>query len=128
MKKRPKRYITLNKMIMDRWDYSKNTAVGIFPDNLTESTHINAHFVCPICNHSWFGELRIVARCNGGCPACAEKRREGYRQKAMEYCKNNNLSVDKILEQELYTIDGNVLFSQTIEVENADGLLTDLAT
>ncbi len=28
----------------------------------------------------------------------------------------------------IYKMDGNVLFSQTIEVENADGLLTDLAT
>ncbi len=112
MKKRPKKYITLNKTIMERWDYPKNNEAGILPDNLTESTHINAHFICPICNHSWFGELRDVARYNGGCSVCAEKRREGYRQKAMVYCKNNNLSTDKLLEQELYIMYGTVHFAQ----------------
>ncbi len=84
-KKNEKQYVIDNKLIMERWNYSKNETLNLDPTKITDGSHIKTHFVCPQCKNEWFGEIRYVKRYNGGCGACAEeKRRHSWMLDKME--------------------------------------------
>ena len=53
--------------------------------------------------------------------------KENVTNAAIEYCTNNNLSVDKLRNQKIIIID-DIFFAQPIETKNSDGLKTDFAT
>ena len=51
-----------------------------------------------------------------------------YLETIREYCKKNNLSLEKLDNQEQHLIYELFILAQPIEIENSDGLKTDLAT
>lgn len=67
-------YANQNKEIMRKWDYEKNNAEGIYPNELTEGSHKHANFICPDCGNKWKGEIRDAGRYNG-CKVCMRKAR-----------------------------------------------------
>lgn len=84
-KKSDRQYANENRLIMERWDFVKNNAIGLDPSEITDGSHIKAYFICPECKNEWFGEIRYVKRYKGGCGACAdEKRRQSWMLDKME--------------------------------------------
>lgn len=107
-KKSERQYAIDNNLIMERWNFMKNQSLNLDPANITDGSHIRAHFICPKCKNEWYGEIRYVKRYNGGCSVCAEeKRRHSWMvdkleksvslfesnpelEKEWDYEKNNN--------------------------------------
>ena len=71
-----RKYVINNQEVMKRWNYVKNDELGLNPNEITEGSHIKANFTCPFCESEWYGEIRYVIRYNGGCPTCAQKKRQ----------------------------------------------------
>lgn len=70
-----KKYIFNNRLILERWDYEENSALGLELESLTEGSHKKAAFVCPVCSTRYISIIRNVIRYDGGCPKCAEGKR-----------------------------------------------------
>lgn len=71
-----KKYIIYNQKIMDRWDFLENNKLGLNPEKITEGSHIEAHFICPICKTRWIGEIRNVLKYkSSGCTECQKSER-----------------------------------------------------
>lgn len=84
-KKSDRQYAIDNELIMERWDFAKNNALGIEPEKITDGSHIKAYFICPICKNEWLGEIRYIKRYNGGCGVCGiEKRRQNWMNRKIE--------------------------------------------
>ena len=67
------RSIINNPMLMEEWDWSKNTDLGLRPEDIFEKSSKKAWWICKICGHSW--QTSVSIRSNGhGCPVCSRKR------------------------------------------------------
>ncbi len=63
-------FVIENEKLMADWDYEKNTAMGIFPDKVTQGSNQKVYWLCHKCGFSW--QAKIVNRSNGrGCPSCS---------------------------------------------------------
>ena len=60
-------------LIASEWDYKKNNAIGLKPDEVLKGSHRKAWWHCKQYGHSY--ESQICNRTNGyGCPFCAGKK------------------------------------------------------
>ena len=60
-------------LISKEWDYEKNNANGIHPDELTKGSGLKTWWRCAVCKGSY--EMKTYLKTNGnGCPFCAGKR------------------------------------------------------
>lgn len=54
------------------WNYEKNTAINLSPEEISGGSNKKAWWICTICGHEW--EAVIASRSSGrGCPVCAGK-------------------------------------------------------
>ena len=85
---------TVNPDLLKDWDYNKNEAFGIYPNNVTAGSKTKAFWKCHICQNEWLAQ--IGARNRGrGCPVCARKRvSAGHCRKVK--CINNDKMFDSV--------------------------------
>lgn len=58
--------------LLEEWDYEKNNALGIIPDNTLPNSNKSVWWKCKKCNYSW--KTIIQNRSKGtGCPKCSRK-------------------------------------------------------
>jgi hypothetical protein len=63
--------LTLNALLMDQWDWEKNTERGLHPVNLTRGAKVEADWVCATYSeHVWPAMVDHRAR-GQGCPDCS---------------------------------------------------------
>lgn len=64
-----KDYVINNILLMDEWDYEKNSAIGLFPDKLTCGSNKKAWWKCQNCGNEWM--TKISHRNSGSkCKKC----------------------------------------------------------
>lgn len=57
---------------MQEWNYPKNNALGIFPEDITEGSSRRVWWICSKCGHEW--QTRVNHRSEGQkCLICAKK-------------------------------------------------------
>ena len=75
---------TVAAHLMDEWDYEQNEASGIYPEQLSKGSEIEAYWKCVECGRKW--KARIYSRIAGcGCPHCAEELQTSFPEKALYY-------------------------------------------
>ena len=68
-----KKYVIDNALLMEEWDWGKNTELGLYPQELTHKSGKYAYWRCGICSRSWYA--RIADRTSGkGCKSCSAKK------------------------------------------------------
>ncbi len=71
------------------WNAKKNHP--LYPDQVTVSNNMRAHWKCSDCLHEWQAPVQSKARGNTGCPKCARahggRRPDGTRQKHPSFTK-----------------------------------------
>lgn len=48
-----KKYIINNERLIQEWDFERNSALGLYPNELTQGSHSEVYWICPICNQSY---------------------------------------------------------------------------
>ncbi len=67
-----KQYLSSNPTLLSEWDWEKNNAIGLHPDNITIGSVRKVHWKCSL-GHSW--EATPNNRSRGqGCPVCAGRK------------------------------------------------------
>lgn len=62
---------------MKDWDWSKNNALGISPEHVSEHSHKKVNWKCNKCTHEW--QAIIDSRSSGrGCPRCNIRNSTSY--------------------------------------------------
>ena len=76
-----KKYIINNALLMQDWDYVRNSEDGFNPNQLTEGSNKKVWWVCSACQHKWQAQIQKRAVRGQGCPICG---REKQRKKQLE--------------------------------------------
>ncbi len=80
---RDKKFIVDNKELMSEWDFDKNSALGLFPETLSEGSHKKVWWKC-VKSHSW--DAVIKSRVSGnGCRFCAGQALTEYRKLSIRF-------------------------------------------
>lgn len=73
--------------LLEEWDYEKNSAIGIFPDQVAKGSEQKAFWKCSKCGFSW--KTNIYSRTNSvggtGCPECAKRFTTSIPEQALLY-------------------------------------------
>lgn len=66
------------------WDYKKNAAEKIFPEEVSKGSEIKANWLCRICGNQW--KASIYSRYAGtGCPRCAKETNTSLPEQAIYF-------------------------------------------
>lgn len=58
--------------VLVEWDYTKNNALGYYPDKLSYKSDVYVNWVCCSCSFEWEGTIRGRTGSSGGnCPKCS---------------------------------------------------------
>ena len=72
--------------LVKEWDYNKNNALGIYPDEIRYGSHRKVWWICKF-GHEW--QSRIADRTNKsqpcGCLVCARLTTVSYSESIMSY-------------------------------------------
>ena len=58
--------------LVKEWDYNKNNALGIYPDQITHGSHKKVWWICEH-GHEWQATVNDRTNMKSGCPVCAGK-------------------------------------------------------
>lgn len=64
--------VAKNEKLMKEWNWEKNNALNIFPDQLTCGSNKKVWWRCKKCNYEWMTSSNNRSR-GTNCPACAHK-------------------------------------------------------
>ena len=64
---------TTHPKLLNEWDYEKNSAIGIYPNEVTDGSNKKVYWKC-VKGHEWQAVIRTRTRQGTGCPICANKR------------------------------------------------------
>ena len=80
---KPSLSVTHPNLVME-WDYNKNNALGIYPDQIRYGNHKKVWWICEY-GHEW--QARIADRTNmqNGCPVCARLATTSYPESIVSY-------------------------------------------
>lgn len=70
-----KRYIIDDPLLMQEWDYIRNTAVGLKPENLTVGSNKVAFWICKTCGRPFSYIIKEKSKGHIGCSFCAKTAR-----------------------------------------------------
>lgn len=62
------------------WDYEKNRALNLNPQELTPGSSASAHFICEVHDFAWSEQIKSITKsfwmtARNGCPVCHSRRR-----------------------------------------------------
>jgi len=64
-----------NHALLSQWDHEKNSEQGLFPEDITLSSHKPVHWVCHQCSlsilHRWVAQPNLRTSKQRGCPYCS---------------------------------------------------------
>ena len=67
-------FVIDNPDLMKEWDWTKNDALGLYPEKITLGSNKKVFWKCKKCGHSWDATTNNRTRGKGqGCPVCANK-------------------------------------------------------
>ena len=100
-----KKFVSDNPKMLAEWDFDKNSARGLFPDQVGMHSNKKAWWKCPKCNQSYL--MIIEKKClEHGCPICAKRLiipgindlKTLYPEVALDrdYSKNIDLDINTI--------------------------------
>lgn len=72
VEKKEKQYVSDDSLLMNEWDWSKNEALDLSPDNLPRGSNKKAWWVCAK-GHSYELSVKARVRLRNGCPVCTGK-------------------------------------------------------
>lgn len=76
--------VSENNKLLNEWDYERNTAEKLFPEEITCGSHKEVNWRCSTCGHRW--KAHVNKRAAGRrCPVCSAK------QKRLKLIKKNTL-------------------------------------
>lgn len=67
-------FATLHPEMLKEWDYEKNDALGIYPNEIKSKCNKRVHWKCEH-GHEWFVSVKNRVTMNTGCPYCNKKRK-----------------------------------------------------
>ena len=57
--------------LLDEWDTSVNTAIGISATKVSPYSDKRVHWTCRTCAHKWQAQIKNRTKKKSGCPACS---------------------------------------------------------
>ena len=103
-----KKYVADNSDLLEEWNWEKNNAIGLYPNEISYGSGIKVWWICKE-GHEW--EATPNKRSRGrGCPICADKIR--YINKTKNWIKKRGSleSNNPILASEWHpTMNGELL-------------------
>ena len=66
---------TLFPTLMNEWDFSKNSKLGLVPNKILPNSDKKAWWKCKSCGKEWIATIGNRTR-GTGCPSCALKKRK----------------------------------------------------
>ncbi len=67
-----KQYVVDNSNLMTKWDYEKNSEIGLFPESITSCSGRKAWWKCNR-GHSWTASIYRITS-GQGCPYCSNRK------------------------------------------------------
>lgn len=71
------------ELLLEEWDYEKNNALGIFPDQISYKSHKRVWWKCNVCGKEWNAVVSSRSFGNVGCRDCGRQRSIKANRKAV---------------------------------------------
>lgn len=90
-----------NPLLLQEWDYERNTEIGLNPKMLPPGSGKRAYWICSKCGYKW--KAPIASRNKGsGCRKCADKANPDLKRKALVK-KGHRITNTLLIEEWDYT-------------------------
>ncbi len=89
-------------VVCEEWDYEKNNANGIFPNEVAPHSDKKVYWKCAKCGFSWFSKIDSRTRMKTGCPECGKRTISESKYKPVE-CIETGIRYKCLKEAEAQT-------------------------